>query len=347
MLCFLSFRMKLDLNISNMSLESDAARPEQGPVEYRMAGLIFYCFVFGIGVIVNFTALWVFALTTKKMNSVTIYMINVAVVDLTFILLLPFRMVYHHQDYWPFGDIFCRVSSALTIFYPCMALWLFALISADRYMAIVQPKHGKELRNVPKAVVASVGVWLMTLGSTVPLLFSEKDPDRISNYTTCIKMQDIIYMRHDNPVNFVRLIFFFLLPICIMIGCYIVIVDNLVHGRTSKLKPKVKQKSIRIIITLIIQMLVCFVPFHVCLVIRLLGKGEDGGFSTWAVFTTFLMNLSTVLDIILYYIVSKQFQDRVISVILYRNYLRSVRRKSRHTHTGSVRSMSNVTSAMI
>ncbi|XP_040005399.1 N-arachidonyl glycine receptor isoform X1 [Xiphias gladius] len=347
LLSSVSFRRKLDLNNPNMSVETGAEKPEQGPVEYRMAGLIFYCFIVTIGVIVNLTALWVFALTTKKRNSVTVYMINVAVVDLTFILLLPFRMVYHHQDYWPFGDLFCRISAALTIFYPCMALWLFALISADRYMAIVQPRHGKELRNVPKAVVASLGVWVMTLCSTAPMLFSQYDPDRISNFTTCIKMQDIIHLRHDNPVNFVRLIFFFLVPICIMIGCYIVIVDNLIHGRTSKLKPKVKQKSIRIIITLIIQVLVCFVPFHVCLVLRLLGKGKDGGFSTGAVFTTFLMNMSTVLDIILYYIVSKQFQDRVISVILNRNYLRSVRRKSRHTHTGSIRSMSNMTSAMI
>ncbi|KAM7380266.1 hypothetical protein PAMP_003578 [Pampus punctatissimus] len=339
--------MKQDLNFSNMSAVSSAVRPEQGTVEYRMASLVFYCFIFIIGVTVNLSALWVFALTTKKRNSVTVYMINVAVVDLTVILLLPFRIVYHQQDYWPFGDFFCRISAALTIFYPCIALWLFALISADRYMAIVQPKHGKELRNVPKAVVASLGVWFMTLGSTVPLLFLEHDPDRISNFTTCVKMQDIVYLRNENLVNFVRLIFFFLVPICIMIVCYIVIVDNLIHGRTSKLKPKVKQKSIRIIITLIIQVLVCFVPFHICLVLRLLGNREDGGFSTWAVFTTFLMNLSTVLDIILYYIVSKQFQDRVISVILYRNYLRSVRRKSRHTHTGSIRSMSNLTGAMI
>lgn len=337
--------MQLDLNSSNMSVES--VRPEQGPVEYRVAGLVFYCIVFIIGFIVNITALWVFSLTTKKKTSVTVYMINVALVDLTFILLLPFRIVYHYYDYWPFGDVFCRISAALTIFYPCMALWLFALISSDRYMAIIQPKHSKELRNIPKAVVGSLGVWLMTLGSTIPLIFSEDDPDSVSNYTTCIKMQDIIYMRRDNPVNFVRLLFFFLVPICIMIVCYIVIVDNLKHGRTSKLKPKVKQKSIRIIITLIVQVLVCFVPFHVCLVLRLVGTGQDGGFSTWAVFTTFLMNMSTVLDIILFYIVSKQFQDRVISVILYRNYLRSVRRKSRHTHTGSVRSISNLNSAMI
>lgn len=335
----------MTLNFSNMLGVTD--RPEQGPDEYRIGGLIFYCFVFTIGIVVNLTALWVFALTTKKRNSVTVYMINVAVVDLTFILLLPFRMVYHHTDYWPFGDIFCRISAALTIFYPCMALWLFAMISTDRYMAIVQPKHSKELRNVPKAVVASLGVWIMTLGSTVPLLFLDKDPDHASNFTTCVKMQDIMYMRHNNIVNFVRLICFFLLPIFLMIGCYIVIVDNLIHGRTSKLKPKVKEKSIRIILTLITQVLVCFVPFHILLVLRLIGNDQDGGYSTWAVFTTFLMNLSTVLDIILYYIVSKQFQDRVISVILYRNYLRSVRRKSRHTHTGSVRSMSNLTSAMI
>ncbi|XP_061580641.1 N-arachidonyl glycine receptor [Cololabis saira] len=346
----LNLNLNLNLDPSNMSLDPGAGRPDQGPLEYRVAGLVFHGFVFVIGVVVNLTALWVFALTTKKRNSVTVYMINVALVDLLYILLLPFRMVYLHRDRWPFGDVFCRVSAALTIFYPAMALWLFALISADRYMAIVQPKHGKELRNVPKAVLGSLGVWVMTLGSTAPLVVSHDNPDAGANFTSCIKMQDIIYMRRDNPVNFVRLVFFFLVPVSIMVVCYVVIVDNLVHGRTSKLKPKVKQKSIRIIVTLIVQVLVCFVPFHVSLVLRLLGRGADtgvdGGFSTAAVFTSFLMSLSTVLDIILYYIVSKQFQDRVISVILYRNYLRSVRRKSRRSRTGSVRS-SNVTSAMI
>ncbi|XP_056286354.1 N-arachidonyl glycine receptor [Pseudoliparis swirei] len=335
--------MTLNLNFSKMS--GAAVRPEPHPAEYRVAGLVFYSFVFAVGLVVNVTALWVFSLTTKKKNSVTVYMINVALVDLTFLLLLPFRMVYLHRDSWPFGDLLCRVVSALTVFYPCMALWLFALISADRYMAVVQPKHGRELRNVPKAVVASLAVWVMTLGGTASLLFSEGDPDRASDFTTCVKMRDVVHVRRDNPVDLARLVFFFLVPVCIMIGCYVVIVDNLLRGRTSRLKPEVKQKSIRIILTLIVQVLVCFVPFHVCLVLRSVGSGTD--FSVWAVFSTFLMTLSTVLDVILFYIVSKQFQDRVISVILYRNYLRSVRRKSRRTGTGSVRSLSNLTGVMI
>ncbi|XP_076119512.1 N-arachidonyl glycine receptor [Alosa pseudoharengus] len=317
------------------------------PVEYRTAGLVFYCFLFIIGFLVNITALWVFALTTKRRTSVTIHMINVAVVDLVFILLLPFRMIYYSWDYWPFGDMFCRVTAALTVFYPCMALWVFALISADRYVAIVQPKHSRELKSTRKAVVSCAGVWVMTLGCTAPLLFPDEDPDAVAshNFTTCLKMRDIEHLRRDNPINFVRLIFFFLVPMCIMVGCYAVIVDNLIHGRTSKLKPKVKQKSIRIIVTLIIQVLVCFVPYHVCFVFLLLSPDSNEVYSGWGAFTTLLMNLSTVLDIVLYYIVSKQFQDRVISVILYRNYLRSVRRKS--MHTSSVRSLSNLTSAMI
>ncbi|XP_019737827.1 N-arachidonyl glycine receptor isoform X1 [Hippocampus comes] len=315
------------------------------PVEHRTFGLVFYSCVFIIGVIVNMTALWVFALTTKRRSSVTIYMINVALVDLTFILMLPFRMVYLQRDFWPFGDLLCRVSATLNVFYPCIALWLFGLISADRYLAIVQPKQSKELRNVPKTVVACLGAWLMTLAATASLLFSADDPDGVANFTTCLKTVDFIYLRHNGPVNFTWIAFFFLLPICIMIGCYVVIVDNLIRGRASKLKPKVKQKSIRIIITLIVQVLVCFVPFHVCLLLHLLGLDKNEAFRKWAVFSTFLMNLSNVLDIILYYSVSKEFQERVFSVILYRNYQRSVRRKSRHT--SSMRSISNVTSGMI
>ncbi len=242
------------------------------PQVYRTVSLVFYGIIFIIGTVVNLTALWVFALTTKRRNSITVYMINVALVDLVFILLLPFRMVYYSQDYWPFGDVFCRINAAITVLYPCLALWLFALISTDRYVAIVQPRHTRELKSVRKALLSCVGVWIMTLGSTAPLVLLEEDPDRITNYTTCIKMHDIIYLRRDNSVNFTRIVFFFLVPVCIMVGCYIIIVDNLIHGRTSKLKPKVKQKSIRIIITLIIQVLVCFVPFHICFVSHAAGQ---------------------------------------------------------------------------
>lgn len=329
---------------TNQNQTESGVFQELVPREYRLAGLVFYSFIFIIGIVVNLTALWVFSMTTKKRNSVTIYMINVAVVDLIFILLLPFRMAYYGLDRWPFGDVFCRISAALTVFYPCMALWLFALISADRYVAIVQPRHSKELKNVRKAAVSCVGVWVMCLGSSAPLLFAADDPDRAANFTTCAKTRDIEYLRHNNPVNFVRLVCFFLVPMCIMVVCYAVIVHSLARGRTSRLKPKVKRKSVRIIVALTVQVLLCFLPFHVCFLAQLLGA-EGRGYSAWAAFTTFMMTLSTVLDVILYYIVSKQFQDRVISVILYRNYLRSVRRKS--VRTGSVRSLSNLASGVI
>ncbi|KAF5920389.1 hypothetical protein HPG69_009639 [Diceros bicornis minor] len=216
--------------------------------------------------------------------------------------------------------------------------------SADRYMAIVQPKYAKELKNTCKAVLACVGVWIMTLTTTIPLLLLYEDPDKASTPATCLKISDIVHLKAINVLNFTRLIFFFLIPLFIMIGCYLVIIHSLLHGKTSKLKPKVKEKSIRIIITLMVQVLVCFMPFHICFAFLMLA-GDDHSYNPWGAFTTFLMNLSTCLDVILYYIVSKQFQARVISVMLYRNYLRSVRRKS--FRSGSLRSLSNINSEML
>ncbi|XP_023570969.1 N-arachidonyl glycine receptor isoform X2 [Octodon degus] len=215
-------------------------------------------------------------------------------------------------------------------------------------MAIVQPKYAKELKNTWKAMLTCGGVWIMTLATTVPLLLLHEDPDRASSPATCLKLSDIIHLKAVNVLNFTRLIFFFLVPLFIMIGCYLVIIHSLLHGRTSKLKPKVKEKSIRIIITLLLQVLLCFTPFHICFAFLML-DGEDNSYNPWGAFTTFLMNLSTCLDVILYYIVSKQFQARVISVMLYRNYLRSVRRKSFRSslRSGSLRSLSNINSEML
>ncbi|XP_012782280.2 N-arachidonyl glycine receptor [Ochotona princeps] len=314
------------------------------PHEYKIAALVFYSCIFIIGFFVNITALWVFSCTTKKRTSVTIYMMNVALLDLLFIMSLPFQMFYYAQEEWPFGEHFCHILGALTVFYPSIALWLFALISADRYMAIIQPKYAKDLKNTCKAALACAGVWIMTGTTTVPLLLLYKDPDKASNPPTCQKILDIIHLKAVNMLNFTRLIFFFLIPLFIMIGCYLVIIHSLLHGRTSRLKPKVKEKSIRIILTLLVQVLVCFVPFHICFAFLML-DGEEGRYSPWGAFSTFLMNLSTCLDVILYYIVSKQFQARVISVMLYRNYLRSVRRKS--FRNSSLRSLSNINSEML
>ncbi|KAM4794895.1 N-arachidonyl glycine receptor [Rhinophrynus dorsalis] len=312
--------------------------------EYRVPALIYYSVVLPIGLLVNLTALWVFSCTTKKRTTVTVYMINVALLDLMFLLFVPFRIIYYTKQYWPFGDVFCRILSALTVFYPSMTLWLLAFISADRYMAIVQPKHIKELKNISKAMAACFGIWIMTIVTTTPLLFIYEDPDKEFNFTTCIKMFDIIHLKKNNILNFARVIFFFLIPLLIMTSCYFIIIYSLVSGRTSRLKPKAKKKSIRIIVTLILQVLICFVPFHVCFMLLMIQDRQDH-YVSWGALSTFLMNLSTCLDVILYYIVSKQFQARVISVILYRNYLRSVRRKS--ARSGSVRSLSNVNSEMM
>ncbi|XP_073470528.1 N-arachidonyl glycine receptor [Aquarana catesbeiana] len=312
--------------------------------EYGIPALVYYSIVLPIGLFVNVTALWVFSCTTKKRTTVTVYMMNVALLDLMFLLFVPFRILYYAKQSWPFGDVFCRIMGALTVFYPSVTLWLLAFISADRYMAIVQPKQIKELKNISKAMAACFGIWIMTIVTTTPLLFVYEDPDKDLNFTTCFKMFDLIHFKRNSILNFARLIFFFLIPLLIMIGCYVIIIYSLVSGRTSRLKPKAKRKSIQIIVTLVVQVLVCFVPFHVCFLLLMIQQAHEH-YVLWGQVSTFLMNLSTCLDLILYYIVSKQFQARVISVIWYRNYLRSVRRKS--MRTGSIRSLSNVNSEMI
>ncbi|XP_056411637.1 N-arachidonyl glycine receptor [Hyla sarda] len=312
--------------------------------EYGITALIYYSIVLPVGLFVNITALWVFSCTTKKRTTVTVYMMNVALLDLMFLLFVPFRIIYYAKQSWPFGDIFCRIMGAITVFYPSVTLWLLAFISADRYMAIVQPKHIKELKNISKAMTACFGIWIMTIVSTTPLLFVFEDPDKEFNFTTCFKLLDIVHLKQNSILNFARLIFFFLIPLLIMIGCYSIIIYSLISGRTSRLKPKAKKKSIRIIVTLIVQVLVCFVPFHVCFLLLMIQTQQEY-YIAWVKVSTFLMNLSTCLDVILYYIVSKQFQARVISVIWYRNYLRSVRRKS--MRAGSIRSLSNVNSEMV
>lgn len=317
-------------NDQNVSFENI---PRASALEgHNIIGLVFYCFILFFGTVINVTALWVFFLSTKKKTSIKIYMINLAIVDLAFICLLPLRLVYYIQQGWPFGDLLCRISSAITVFYPAMALWLFALISADRFVVLTQSPYSNELKNVSKAVVSGVGVWVMALGISLPLLFIKEDPDQASNFTTCSKMFDVAHLHVDSAVSFVRLVFYFLVPVCIIISCNTIILNNLTCGQAAKLRSKMKKQSVRIIVTLLLQIVICFVPYHVCFIIQLV-RPQTNTYKTWSSSMGCLMNLSTILDILLFYIVSREVKERVRSVVWYGNYRRNRRRNN---HPASV-----------
>lgn len=102
---------RVDLNTSGTNLTCDY-------FVYQRAGVIifpiFYSLVFLISVCGNSLVLYVTCQKKQKLNSTSIYMVNLAVSDVLFTLVLPGRVTYYIRQFdWPFGDLLCRLATML------------------------------------------------------------------------------------------------------------------------------------------------------------------------------------------------------------------------------------------
>ena len=75
---------------------------------------IFYSLVFLISACGNSLVLYVICRSQQKCNSTSVYLLNLAVSDALFTLVLPARITYYIRGFdWPFGDFMCTVNAVV------------------------------------------------------------------------------------------------------------------------------------------------------------------------------------------------------------------------------------------
>lgn len=113
--------MTVRMVVENMTLVSAENSPNQTGCDlfvYQRAAVIlfpiFYSVVFTVSVCGNSLVLYVICLRKQKLNSNSIYLVNLALSDTLFTLALPGRITYYIRHFdWPFGDLLCRLSTLL------------------------------------------------------------------------------------------------------------------------------------------------------------------------------------------------------------------------------------------
>ncbi|CAL8342906.1 unnamed protein product [Boreogadus saida] len=70
---------------------------------------LFYSVLFLVGLSGNALALHVIRPNRRKMNSTTLYSLNLVISDILFTLSVPFRLVYYALGFhWPLGEVMCK-----------------------------------------------------------------------------------------------------------------------------------------------------------------------------------------------------------------------------------------------
>ncbi|KAG6930644.1 C-C chemokine receptor type 5-like, partial [Chelydra serpentina] len=194
----------------------------------------------------------------KRLRSMTdIYLLNLAISDLLFILSLPFWAYYTARE-WDFGNAMCKILSGVYYAGFYSGIFFIILLTIDRYLAIVHAVFALKARTVAHGIFTSVFIWVVAILASLPgFIFHSVQKEGV--HCTCsphypsddkIKWKQFLILK----MNILGLV----IPLVIMIFCYTEILKTLLRCRNEK-----KHKAVRLIFIIMIVYFIFWTPFNI------------------------------------------------------------------------------------
>ncbi|KAG7335556.1 hypothetical protein KOW79_000249 [Hemibagrus wyckioides] len=222
---------------------------------------------FLLGVIGNSLVIATFAKYRRlRLRCMTdVFLFYLAISDLLLLLTLPLETTETILGYWVLGNMMCKLNYGLCAINTYGGLLLLACISIDRYMLVVWARAAQALRPsmLCYSKLSAIGVAVTSLVLSLPELLStsvnhsslrceyvgnEDDKGRVKMWARVAKITG------------------FCVPCVAMLVCYSTIGHVLMQGRGRCFR---RQKTLRLIVALIVLFLLFQLPYAIVLSIRM------------------------------------------------------------------------------
>ncbi|XP_029942116.1 C-X-C chemokine receptor type 1-like [Salarias fasciatus] len=226
-----------------------------------------------------------------------------------------------------FGDFMCKFLNLVIEANFYTSIIFLACISIDRYLVIVHSNETLKGRHRCSRLLCAA-VWALGWALALPALFHDAfQPDPDSPVFACSETFDIgsATMWRLATRGF-RHIFGFLVPLVVMVTCYTITVTRLLHTRGFQ-----KHRAMRVIIAVVVAFLLCWLPYHITMVVDTLLRAElikpdcttRKAVNLALVVTNTLALLHSCINPFLYAFVGEKFRERM--KVLLRRKLRQER----------------------
>lgn len=264
----------MEFSTSDYDYSQSTDYPDEGlcnldpnPMEVTIQTYI-HSFICAFGLIGNALVIvtYIFYKRTKTMTDV--YLFNVAVADLIFVVALPF-IIYNEQHSWLMGPVACKMLRSAYSINLYSGMLLLACISGDRYIAIVQARRSFGTRShalIYSRLICSA-VWVFAVALTLPtLLYTERFEEQNLGADTVTVMCQLSFSKNETAklmkvvVPSLQMAIGFLLPLLVMVFCYASIMCTLLRAQSSQ-----RHKAVRVILAVVVVFIVCHLPYNVTL----------------------------------------------------------------------------------
>ncbi|XP_053131710.1 somatostatin receptor type 5 [Hemicordylus capensis] len=231
---------------------------------------VIYLLVCAIGLSGNTLVIYV-VLRYAKMKTVTnIYILNLAVADVLFMLGLPFLATQNAISYWPFGSFLCRLVMALDGINQFTSIFCLTVMSLDRYLAVVHPIKSTKWRRPRVAKLISMAVWTVSFLVVLPMIIFA---DVQETFQTCnmswpepVEIWSAVFIIYTSVLGF----FGPLLVICL---CYLLIIIKVKSSGIrvgSTRRRRSERKVTKMVVIIVVVFVFCWLPFYIVNIINLI-----------------------------------------------------------------------------
>ncbi|XP_002730938.1 somatostatin receptor type 2-like [Saccoglossus kowalevskii] len=217
-----------------------------------------------LGIIGNSLVIYVILKHNKMKTVANVYIMNLALADLLFMIMIPFISYQQAMNMWPFGSAWCKISMAVDGMNQCTGIYCLTAMAFDRYLAIVHPIKSLKRRTVRIAGAVNISIWVVAFVTVMPLWLYTKAVT-IPGTGISICAVDWPYDTFGAVFLLYMFVFGLALPVVIITLCYLLMIKKLYVGVSPLGESHTKKptkKVARMVLTVIFVFVICWTPFY-------------------------------------------------------------------------------------
>ncbi|XP_063813180.1 type-1 angiotensin II receptor B-like [Pseudophryne corroboree] len=283
---------------------------------------ILYMIIFIVGIIGNTVVVVGLTCCLQAKSVANIYIVNLAIADLSFLATLPLWAVDMSGKYkWIFGSTMCKFCGTMSSVNMYASIFLLTCLSIDRYFGIVCPMESLKNRTITKAKMITLIIWVSACAMSTPTMyFRQAYYSNNFHHTVCTMKYPTNSMFWPIFVESMKYVVGFVVPFCIQGICYWLIYKIILAS--NRVKKTKSENILKVVVSMVLAFLICWLPFHIFNLLKLLARFQI--IQNCAVihtinvvipFTVCIAFSNSCVNPILYCFASKRFRNQLIKVL--------------------------------
>lgn len=216
-----------------------------------------YSLVFMIGLLGNVVVVVILTKYKRLRIMTNIYLLNLAISDVLFLVTLPFWIHYVRWKEWVFGHHMCKLLSGLYYMGLYSEIFFIILLTINRYLAIIYSLSKLRCWYVTSGTITCIVTWVLAILASVPGFYFSKTQWWFTHYTCSLHFPAESHGRKWKQFLALKLnILGLILPLLIIIVCYRQIIKIMLRISNKK-----RVKAMHLIFVIMITFFLFWTPY--------------------------------------------------------------------------------------